>query len=83
MEIDKNVICFSLAILGPRLFKLFCCCKEDIEMHIENDSSNLDVSCMEGTNEMVLQGLVDCISRTGYDMQVLKFELTEPHLWFF
>ncbi|XP_057860738.2 uncharacterized protein LOC131069374 isoform X2 [Cryptomeria japonica] len=64
----------------PRLFKLFCCCKEDIEMHIDNDSSNLDVSCTEGTNEMVLQGLVECISRTGFDMQVYTLRRRALHV---
>lgn len=49
-------------------------------MHTGNESSNLDVSCMEGTNEMVLQGLVECISRAGYDMQVYSLRRRALHV---
>lgn len=51
----------------PTLFKLFCGCKEDIQMHFNNSNISIGISGMEGTCEMVLQALSDCISPTFHD----------------
>lgn len=51
----------------PMLFKLFCGCKEDIQIRFNSSDISTGISGMEGTCEMVLQGLSDCISPTFHD----------------
>ncbi|KAH9299754.1 hypothetical protein KI387_031436, partial [Taxus chinensis] len=64
----------------PRLLKMFCGCKEDVQMQIKNNGSKLDVSCIEGTYEMVLQGLAECICQTGHDLQVYTLRRRALHV---
>eukprot|EP01018_Ginkgo_biloba_P034893 Gb_15751 [translate_table: standard] len=53
----------------PRLLKLFCGCNKDIETDVENSDIQIDTSDIAGSNGMVLEGLAECISCSGNDIQ--------------
>eukprot|EP01018_Ginkgo_biloba_P010343 Gb_25673 [translate_table: standard] len=51
------------------LLKLFCGCNKDIKTVVENSNIQIDISNIEGSNGMVLEGLAECISCSGNDIQ--------------
>jgi len=80
--INRNIKLKFFSIgLGPMLFKLFCGCKEDIQIRFNSSDISIGISGMEGTCEMVLQGLSDCISPTFHDKWVLKLSPPSPMIF--